>query len=141
MKQISFDFRACFQTHHISLLPKFWLVFLQNFFQYARYSGKILPKSRTKFGQNRNALGLKTGSNALEDYVYWQQHDRTMIKRINALIKEIARTPFSGTGKPEALRGNLSGFWSRRINDEHRLVYMIQDGRVIIVQCRYHYQP
>jgi toxin YoeB len=78
-------------------------------------------------------------SSGWEDYLHWQFSDKTILKRINALIKEIGRTPFSGTGKPEPLRGNLSGFWSRRINDEHRLVYTIRDDRVIIVQCRFHY--
>lgn len=76
---------------------------------------------------------------AWEDYLYWQNTDKSMLKKINGLIKEIYRTPFHGTGKPEALRENLSGFWSRRINQEHRLVYKIDNEMVIILQCRYHY--
>ena len=76
---------------------------------------------------------------AWEDYLYWQHTDKLMLKKINGLIKEISRTPFQGTGKPEALRENLSGFWSRRINQEHRLVYKIDNETVIILQCRYHY--
>jgi toxin YoeB len=76
---------------------------------------------------------------AWEDYLYWQQYDKSMLKKINALIKEITRTPFQGTGKPEPLKENLSGFWSRRINQEHRLVYTVEKGAVIILQCRYHY--
>ncbi|MFC6099238.1 Txe/YoeB family addiction module toxin [Olivibacter domesticus] len=76
---------------------------------------------------------------AWDDYLYWQQTDKSMLKKINGLIKEISRTPFQGTGKPEALRENLAGFWSRRINHEHRLVYKVEDGAVIILQCRYHY--
>ncbi len=76
---------------------------------------------------------------ALEDYLYWQQADKSMLKKINGLIKEITRTPFQGTGKPEALRENLSGFLSRRINLEHRLVYTVENESVIILQCRYHY--
>lgn len=76
---------------------------------------------------------------AWDDYLYWQQTDKTMLKKINALIKDVLRSPFEGTGKPEALRENLSGFWSRRINMEHRLVYKVEDDSVIILQCRYHY--
>ena len=62
---------------------------------------------------------------AWEDYLYWQQLDKKMVKRINQLIKEIYRSPFEGVGKPEPLKGNLTGFWSRRINEEHRLVYIV----------------
>lgn len=76
---------------------------------------------------------------AWEDYLYWQQYDKSMLKKISALIKEITRTPFQGTGKPEPLKENLSGFWSRRINQEHRLVYTVEKDAVIILQCRYHY--
>lgn len=77
--------------------------------------------------------------NAWSDYLYWQQFDKAIVKKINTLIKEIKRTPFQGAGKPEALKENLSGFWSRRINQEHRLVYAVEKGAVIILQCRYHY--
>ncbi len=76
---------------------------------------------------------------AWEDYLYWQSNDKQILKRINALIKDILRNPFSGIGKPEPLKHQWSGFWSRRINDEHRFVYTIQDGQLIIAQCRYHY--
>jgi toxin YoeB len=76
---------------------------------------------------------------AWEDYLYWQQQDKIILKKINGLIKEICRTPFQGFGKPEALRENLSGFWSRRINQEHRLVYTVEENAIIIIQCRYHY--
>ncbi|MDU9047706.1 MAG: Txe/YoeB family addiction module toxin [Candidatus Electrothrix sp. Rat3] len=76
---------------------------------------------------------------AWEDYLYWQKKDKRILKRINALIKDITREPFTGIGKPEPLKHNWRGFWSRRINDEHRLVYTVQDGDVIIAQCRYHY--
>jgi len=78
-------------------------------------------------------------SQAWEDYLYWQQTDRKLLKRINALIKEISRTPFEGTGKPEPLRHALAGYWSRRITDEHRLVYTMQDDAVLIAQARFHY--
>lgn len=74
-----------------------------------------------------------------EDYLYWQSMDKTMLKKVNAMIKEIERTPFEGSGKPEALRYDLAGWWSRRINLEHRLIYKIENGAVIISQCRYHY--
>ncbi|HRE50749.1 MAG TPA: Txe/YoeB family addiction module toxin [Flavitalea sp.] len=77
--------------------------------------------------------------NAWEDYLYWQQTDKSMLRKINQLIKEISRTPFEGLGKPEPLKENLAGFWSRRINLEHRLVYKFEHGSVIILQCRYHY--
>ncbi len=76
---------------------------------------------------------------AWEDYLYWQQTDKNVLKKINTLIKEICRTPFEGIGKPEALRENLAGFWSRRINLEHRIVYAVEKGAIVILQCRYHY--
>ncbi|NEV64238.1 Txe/YoeB family addiction module toxin [Thiorhodococcus minor] len=76
---------------------------------------------------------------AWADYLYWQQHDRQILKQINALIRDIERAPFSGLGKPEPLKHELSGFWSRRIDDEHRLVYALADGDLIVAQCRYHY--
>ena len=74
-----------------------------------------------------------------EDCLYWQAHNRQLIKRINSLIKEILRTPFEGVGKPEPLKHELSGAWSRRIDQEHRLVYVVNDESIIIIQCRYHY--
>lgn len=76
---------------------------------------------------------------AWEDYLYWQQTDRKILKRINVLIKDIRRDAFKGMGKPEALKHQYSGFWSRRIDNEHRLIYTIVDDELIIVQCRYHY--
>lgn len=78
-------------------------------------------------------------SQGWEDYLHWQQADRKLLRRINDLIKEITRTPFEGTGKPEPLRHALAGYWSRRINDEHRLVYKVEDNGVLIAQARYHY--
>lgn len=78
-------------------------------------------------------------SDAWEDYLYWQQHDRSILKKINILIKESMRTPFEGSGKPEALKENLKGFWSRRINLEHRLVYRVEGDAIYILQCCYHY--
>ena len=74
-----------------------------------------------------------------ESYLFWQANDKTILKKINALIKDIQRTPFSGIGKPEPLKFDLAGKWSRRINEEHRLVYEVLDGELIVYQCRYHY--
>jgi toxin YoeB len=76
---------------------------------------------------------------AWEDYLYWQSHDKKVLKRINTLIKEISRQPFTGIGDPEPLKHHWSGYWSRRIDLEHRLVYKVSDGEIVIVQCRYHY--
>lgn len=76
---------------------------------------------------------------AWEDYLYWQEKDRKTLKRINNLIKDIQRQPFEGIGDPEPLKHNWSGYWSRRIDREHRLVYRVTDEAVIVVQCRYHY--
>jgi toxin YoeB len=82
---------------------------------------------------------LSWDRDAWEDYLYWQQTDKTILRRINELVKECLRTPFEGKGKPEPLKENLSGFWSRRITDEHRLVYRADADRLHIIQCRYHY--
>ncbi len=76
---------------------------------------------------------------AWDDYVYWQKTDRKVVQRVNALITDIQRHPFEGIGKPEALRHALSGYWSRRIDDEHRIVYKIEDDAIRIAQLRYHY--
>jgi toxin YoeB len=76
---------------------------------------------------------------AWEDYQYWLETDRDLLTRVNGLIKECCRDPFRGIGKPEPLRGSLSGWWSRRITREHRLVYRCQDESLLIAQCRYHY--
>jgi len=75
-----------------------------------------------------------------EDYLYWQQQDKKILQRINDLIKDAMRSPFKGIGKPEPLKGDLAGCWSRRITDEHRLVYAVRDNRLHIIQCRFHYQ-
>lgn len=74
-----------------------------------------------------------------EDYLYWQQADKAMLKRINLLIRDIQREPFTGIGKPEPLKFNFSGYWSRRIDDEHRIVYKVTDDEIIIAQVRGHY--
>nr|WP_294509099.1 Txe/YoeB family addiction module toxin [uncultured Rhodopila sp.] len=75
---------------------------------------------------------------AWEDYLFWQATDRVLLERVNVLIKECSRTPFAGIGKPEPLRGKLAGWWSRRINREHRLVYRPSEEGLQIAQCRYH---
>jgi toxin YoeB len=84
-------------------------------------------------------LKLIFSDNAWEDYLYWQKTDRKILSRINTLIQEIKRNPFEGIGKPEPLKHALSGYWSRRINDEHRIVYKLTSDAVHIAQLRYHY--
>jgi toxin YoeB len=76
---------------------------------------------------------------AWEDYLYWQRTDRKILQRINTLIRESQRTPFAGIGKPEPLKHGMSGYWSRRINDEHRMVYKVEADALCIAQLRYHY--
>jgi len=76
---------------------------------------------------------------AWEEHVAWQQAQPKLVKRVNALIREIQRTPFEGIGKPEPLRHALSGYWSRRVTDEHRIVYKVREGALLIAQLRYHY--
>ncbi len=82
---------------------------------------------------------LKFAETAWEDYLYWQTTDRKTLRRVNELIKAIQREPLAGIGSPEPLRGNWSGFWSRRINSEHRLIYAVEGNDILIAQCRYHY--
>ena len=84
-------------------------------------------------------MKLIFSTKAWDDYLYWQTTDKKMLKRINLLIKDIKRSPYEGIGKPEPLKHGLSGYWSRRINDEHRLVYKVQDKSLLIAQLRYHY--
>ena len=77
---------------------------------------------------------------AWKDYVYWQSQDRKTLKRINKLIVDTQRTPFEGIGKPEPLKETLSGFWSRRIDESNRLLYIVDDNKLTIISCRYHYE-
>lgn len=84
-------------------------------------------------------MKLVFSDEAWEDYLYWQKQDRKMVERINKLIQEVKRDPFSGVGKPEPLKHALAGFWSRRITDEHRMVYRVEGGSLQIAQLRYHY--
>ena len=76
---------------------------------------------------------------AWDDYLYWQSHDKKVLKKINSLLKEIDRDPFKGAGSPEPLKYQLTGYWSRRITLEHRLVYRVEEGQIRVLQCRYHY--
>lgn len=84
-------------------------------------------------------MKLCSTPSAWSDYIWFQEHDRKLLARINLLIQDIRRSPFDGIGKPEALKADLSGYWSRRINDEHRLVYGVTDTEILIIACRYHY--
>lgn len=84
-------------------------------------------------------MKLIFADDAWEDYLYWQKHDKQMVERINKLVKEIQRAPFTGVGKPEALKHALAGFWSRRITGEHRMVYRIEGNALLIAQLRLHY--
>lgn len=84
-------------------------------------------------------MAIKFSDEAWEDYLYWQKTDKSVLKRINILLRNVQRSPFAGIGKPESLKHHLAGFWSRRIDDEHRLVYAVQGGCVLVAQCRYHY--
>lgn len=76
---------------------------------------------------------------AWEDYLYWQSHDKKLLKKINQLVKDISRNPFEGIGKPEPLKENLAGYWSRRIDEERRLVYVVEEDKVLIFSCKGHY--
>lgn len=84
-------------------------------------------------------MKLIFSENAWEDYLYWQNTDKQILKRINELIKDIQKNKHKGIGKPEPLKHNLSGYWSRRINNEHRLIYRIEEDKIMIAQLRYHY--
>ncbi len=84
-------------------------------------------------------MNLSWSKNAWEDYLYWQTTDKKMLRRINDLIQDITRHPFHGIGNPEPLKYTWAGYWSRRIDLEHRLVYKVTDEAILIAQCRYHY--
>ncbi len=85
-------------------------------------------------------MGLLWEDRAWEDYLHWQTQDKKTLKRINTLIQDIKRSPFDGIGKPEPLKGNLGGYWSRRIDETNRIVYFERDGIIYIVSCRGHYE-
>ena len=84
-------------------------------------------------------MRLSWDEDAWEQYLYWQTADLAILRKINGLLKECIRTPFAGTGKPELLKGNMRGYWSRRITQEHRLVYKVAGEELRIAQCRFHY--
>ncbi|MDD5262777.1 MAG: Txe/YoeB family addiction module toxin [Methylacidiphilales bacterium] len=85
-------------------------------------------------------MSVLFSSRGWEDYLYWQQTDKKVLKRINELVKDISRSPYEGIGKPEPLKHAFSGYWSRRITDEHRLVYKVEGEMIKIAQARYHYE-
>ena len=89
-------------------------------------------------GEGKSRL-LAWTDEAWKDYIYWQTQDKKTLKRINKLIIDCTRSPFVGIGKPEPVKENLSGFWSRRIDDSHRLVYVVGENYLTIISCRYHY--
>ena len=84
-------------------------------------------------------MRISFAEKAWEDYLYWQQYDKKILKRINELVKAIKREPWQGIGKPEPLKFEFSSYWSRRIDDQHRLVYKMENDTIYIAQCRYHY--
>jgi toxin YoeB len=84
-------------------------------------------------------MTISFSKNAWEDYQYWQKIDKRILKKINFLINEIQRTPFEGTGKPEGLKHDLAGLWSRRIDSEHRLIHQAKENEILIYSCRFHY--
>ncbi|MBC3422117.1 Txe/YoeB family addiction module toxin [Pseudomonas sp. RW3S2] len=95
-------------------------------------------KHRNKI-EVRNSVSVAFTAEGWEDYHHWRAVDSAIFEAINALIRECCRTPFKGTGKPEPLKGDLSGYWSRRITREHRLVYFYEGGQLTVLQCRFHY--
>jgi toxin YoeB len=95
-------------------------------------------KARNK-AEAVSTVEVAWSKNAWDDYRYWQATDMAIVREINGLLEEISRDPFRGTGKPELLKGSLTGFWSRRITRADRLVYIVQDGVTYVMQCRYHY--
>jgi len=97
-------------------------------------------QKKTKNKENaKNSISIAWTDHAWDEYLYWQSNDSNLVPVINKLLEECKRNPFTGTGKPEPLKGSLTGFWSRRINKEHRLVYLPEDKTIYIIQCRFHY--
>jgi toxin YoeB len=82
---------------------------------------------------------ISFSKNSWEDYLYWQKNDKKKLKRINSLLKDVQRQPFEGIGKPEPLKNGYKGFWSRKIDDEHRLIYAVKETAIHVIKCRFHY--
>jgi toxin YoeB len=95
-------------------------------------------KARNK-AEAESAVKVAWSDHAWDDYLHWQHVDMAIVREINGLLEEISRDPFRGTGKPEPLKGSLTGFWSRRITKVDRLVYIVKDGVTYVMQCRFHY--
>ena len=85
-------------------------------------------------------MNKKFTDEAWKDYQYWVENNKTLLKRVNLLIKEIDRNPYVGIGKPEPLKANLQGYWSRRINNEHRIIYAVENHNIVFISFRYHYK-
>jgi toxin YoeB len=100
----------------------------------------LSTKQKAKNKEAAKQIALAWTDHAWEDYLYWQGADVEKVAKINELLKECMENPFKGTGKPEPLKGNLSGYWSRRIDKEHRLVYLPEDGCIYVAACRFHYE-
>lgn len=98
-----------------------------------------MKNKKTENRKQAKSIAIGWSSNAWEDYLHWQQNDPDILQKINDLIEDCRRDPFRGIGKPEPLKGDLTGYWSRRINHEHRLVYLPEDKAIYIAACRYHY--
>lgn len=98
-----------------------------------------MKNNKAKNKQQAKSFAVSWTDNAWEEYLSWQVEDNSIVAEINGLIEECRRDPFKGTGKPEPLKGDLTGFWSRRITREHRLVYLPEDGAIYVVSCKFHY--
>lgn len=98
-----------------------------------------MKNSKTENKKQAKSIAVGWTNHAWEDYLYWQTADSKIFQEINGLIDECRRTPFTGKGKPEPLKGDLTGYWSRRVNKEHRLVYLPEDKAIYVVSCRFHY--
>ncbi len=98
-----------------------------------------MKNKKTENKKQAKNFAVSWTPNAWDDYLSWQQENPKIVDEINNLIEECRRDPFKGTGKPEPLKGNLTGYWSRRITNEHRLIYLPEDRAIYIVSCRYHY--
>ena len=96
-------------------------------------------KARAKNKEIASSIPIAFTNHGWDDYLYWQEHDTAKLAAINDLLRDCKRDPFQGLGKPEPLKGSLAGFWSRRIDREHRLVYAVKDGTIVVLQCRFHY--